>query len=527
MSVIKDGLPSDRIRETIRRLGLVVIGVFVFYRMAMVVFLPLRDLLYYVHDDFCYYLQIGSNVARGNGFTFDGLHRTNGFHPLWQLVCVLPHLLGLGPEVALRLMLVTGCLLLLVSALLFRRMLRRHFGEAAALFGLLPLFWPLILNNYLSGMEMMLTLPLILLTLDYAERRGLFRLEASRRAEWLVGVLLALTFLSRLDMAFLILTSFVFLAAAYLGRGAGRGRGWGDFFRRALRLFLPTAAALGAYLLWNLTAFERLGPISGSLKSSFPNPGFYWYNLLHFREVGVAALVGMIWLIVRRRRLPQGVAILAWSFALFSLHNLLFMRWTVLFYYIVALGVPVLLFSLGDFAASVAARRRWSLYGILILAAVAVVGGNVFSFTRRGGGFTSTCYDAACWVRENTPSDAVFAMSDCGVFGYFSLRSTINLDGLVNNEEYQRVLSDGRLGEYLTANGVDYFVDHAVTPERLDTFTKYLPSRLYGGACLLDVQGAPRIFTSRPYGYLFHETIYHTVVYDIRDPGDYLVDEVQ
>src|SRR5262245_6448745 len=39
-------------------------------------------------DDGYYYLNIARHLAQGDGFTFDGLHPTNGFHPLWQLLLV-------------------------------------------------------------------------------------------------------------------------------------------------------------------------------------------------------------------------------------------------------------------------------------------------------------------------------------------------------------------------------------------------------------------------------------------------------
>jgi hypothetical protein len=38
------------------------------------------------YDDGYYYFQIARNLARGAGFTFDGIHATNGFHPLWLLL---------------------------------------------------------------------------------------------------------------------------------------------------------------------------------------------------------------------------------------------------------------------------------------------------------------------------------------------------------------------------------------------------------------------------------------------------------
>src|SRR4029078_7829570 len=37
-------------------------------------------------DDGYYYFKIAQNLAAGRGSTFDGLHGTNGYHPLWLLV---------------------------------------------------------------------------------------------------------------------------------------------------------------------------------------------------------------------------------------------------------------------------------------------------------------------------------------------------------------------------------------------------------------------------------------------------------
>lgn len=37
-----------------------------------------------VPDDAFYYFKIAQNIAAGRGSTFDGLHPTNGYHPLWM-----------------------------------------------------------------------------------------------------------------------------------------------------------------------------------------------------------------------------------------------------------------------------------------------------------------------------------------------------------------------------------------------------------------------------------------------------------
>ena len=43
---------------------------------------------WYSTDDAFYYFKTAQNIAEGNGITFDGLAPTNGFHPLWMVICV-------------------------------------------------------------------------------------------------------------------------------------------------------------------------------------------------------------------------------------------------------------------------------------------------------------------------------------------------------------------------------------------------------------------------------------------------------
>jgi hypothetical protein len=60
-----------------------------------------------------YYFQIARNVAHGLGPTFDGIHRTNGFHPLW--LAILTPVFGLCAGDVLPLRIVAGLAALLSS----------------------------------------------------------------------------------------------------------------------------------------------------------------------------------------------------------------------------------------------------------------------------------------------------------------------------------------------------------------------------------------------------------------------------
>src|SRR5882672_9277037 len=71
-----------------------------------------RQLISWLTDDTFYYLQIARNVAGGAGFTFDGIHRTNGFHPLWMFLLVPLFSIVHGDFLPLRILILVQAILL-------------------------------------------------------------------------------------------------------------------------------------------------------------------------------------------------------------------------------------------------------------------------------------------------------------------------------------------------------------------------------------------------------------------------------
>jgi hypothetical protein len=71
-------------------------------------------------------------------------------------------------------------------------------------------------------------------------------------------------------------------------------------------------------------------------------------------------------------------------------------------------------------------------------------------------------YNAALWIAEHSPPDTVFASWNAGQLGFFSNRTFINLDGVINSVDYyERVLHGSvSLTDYLSENKVDYVVDY-------------------------------------------------------------------
>jgi len=89
--------------------------------------------------------------------------------------------------------------------------------------------------------------------------------------------------------------------------------------------------------------------------------------------------------------------------------------------------------------------------------------------------FHTIRYRVALWISENSPSDSIYAAWNAGELGYFSNRTVINLDGLINNiEYYEHVLLSPTpleaLADFLDENKVNYIVDYVE-----NEFTSSLP----------------------------------------------------
>ena len=49
-----------------------------------------------LYEDFYYYLKVAQNISIGAGVTLDGEAITNGFHPLWMIVCIIAQTISFG-----------------------------------------------------------------------------------------------------------------------------------------------------------------------------------------------------------------------------------------------------------------------------------------------------------------------------------------------------------------------------------------------------------------------------------------------
>lgn len=267
--------------------------------LVPVVFSPVNYLLTWFNtDDAFYYFVPARNVAAGLGFTFDGIARTNGFHPLWMFI-LIPIFALPGPILPLRVL--AGLLILLNvgTAWLLFRLTRRYFSAGVAFltalaFALLP-----ILQNETAkgGVEAGLNVFLIALLLNRLGEADI----RNPRAVLLTSGIACLTFLARLDNVFLTGLSGAWLILGHwttprgdisshtmderrsLSGVYGTPR---DRFRNAVRdtvrlgltYFVPLGLVVVAYMAWNQIGFGTLTPVSGQVKR--------WWGTLHNSPYG-------------------------------------------------------------------------------------------------------------------------------------------------------------------------------------------------------------------------------------------------
>jgi hypothetical protein len=510
----------------------------VFLLSLHVLMAPMHRVLTVIPDDAAYYFKIAQNVSEGRGLTFDGINRTNGFQPLWLylLIPVYSAFHG-GPEAMCRIVFVLQLLLLALAALLLNSVLARFFSKRAAFVSLL-LFMFFVFVPAANGMESAVLVLSLCMLLFFGAKADVFGCRDARR-DLIFGMLLGLVVLSRLDMIFVPL---VVLGASFGSALLSKG-GKGVRLARSVVMLGGFAAIFVPYVVYNWASFGAVMPISGALKSSFPRaaPSSYAFSTLGKRGwLGLAmAFAYLAWCIIRLRgRLDllgsrgyfrAAMAAMACAILLHFLHTVLFMRWAVFsWHYVpyVLFGAVMICEPVDRLLLGGTAKRTESAYWLAV-AAIVVIG--CFSVIRGinrspGRSWHVAAYDAALWARENIGPGAVFAMKDAGTFGYFSERSVINLDGVVNNLEYQAALRERSLNRYLAVKGVRFIVQHAfwerpdIISGEYDSYEISYRSRLY------DAESEPVVlrkvdeaYRSKPYFDGPYETVF--IIWNIHRGG--------
>ena len=158
----------------------------------------------YIPDDAFYYFNTARHFAQRGFSSFDGLHFTNGYHPLWFLCCVpLFRLFPHGGEWPIRLLLAVQLCFALLTSLLVISAFARHFGPLATTVS--GGIWVVIYQRFmLNGLETpLLVLSYLALFTSYAHWCTAPYSARSSRQLLQLGLLAGVVFLARTDSIFL------------------------------------------------------------------------------------------------------------------------------------------------------------------------------------------------------------------------------------------------------------------------------------------------------------------------------------
>lgn len=231
------------------RIELIIILI-VLFSSCYVALSPANSLMnWYSTDDAFYYFKTAQNVSEGYGLTFDRIGRSSGFHPLWMMVCVPVFALArVNLMLPLRVLVLVAGFFNAGTGILLYRMTGRFLNEPAAIVtSLLWLLTPSI-QGVTSRLGMESTISAFFIVLLFNRVSGHQLADGGSWQDRIrqvlpIGLVAALTILSRLDNIFLVGMAGIWLV-----------------FRRSRYHGLLLADLAFFYLTPIMAAFWRLKP---------------------------------------------------------------------------------------------------------------------------------------------------------------------------------------------------------------------------------------------------------------------------
>lgn len=455
-----------------------------------------------VSDDMFYYLCIARSIAGGHGATADGVHATNGFHPLWALLLVSV-VQAAGERHAVQAALLLLTVFSVLSAWCIRRILAAcRCGEGASLVA--AVVWlcsPYPVLIALTGVEA----PLYVLALGIAAwaylRIG--RGRGAPRGAWAgLGLLAGAAVLARLDGAVLAAVIALDMAVGAGARGAPVGA-------RLRRVAAFAGACLLACLPWFLWSYARTGcllQMSGSairhqqqLFFQARNADAAWgaYALSWLSSVAhnaaasfgtiaavsglsasaVLALAAVCLLLAglaamkdppvfrdRLRRYGRLAFLFVYGALIFLLYCAYLWYHQDWYFYSVVFAVAVCFGCVLDLLAAAFLSGLPRLVRAIAWAAGAVCCAAFFTLKTaawwEGGmrGWQLDMYRAARWAAENLPPDARIGSFNSGIAAWYCPQTVINLDGVVNGAAY-RAITAGRIFDYVREERITHLIE--------------------------------------------------------------------
>lgn len=422
----------------------------------VIVFQPDTSLLTrWGSDDLYYYSQIAGHVANGDGFTFDGIHGTNGFQPLF-LFALIPFGSWMLNDWYSSWVVVS--LVVTAFSILTCFQLRKwvqEFGGSEWFGVLLPsvfILHPKILSVTLNGTEAALSFLMLTLSL----RAFLWMKE--QRKFWQSAFVFSLFVLTRMEF------SLILFAIAVLGLVQGQS------LKRWFLVAIAPIVTFASWLVINYISSGSVMPSSGQAKSIHADwydfsffdglkgaigTVFYAESALSWAVVGLT-VVGLFILILKRKKsllsllLCLGIVSMGLLFiTIKTLHG--FRDWYLIPQYFILISVIAI-----GLEWLISERRT---YLIFIAGFFAILWGEASWAPRKFNGqlIVQSCEE----ICEMVPKGSRIGAYNAGLTGAClgARYDVVNLDGVVNNSILP-YLKERQLGLYVRYSEIDFLFDN-------------------------------------------------------------------
>lgn len=223
---------------------------------------------WFTRDDAYYYFKVAQNITEGKGSTFDGVNPTNGYHPLWMLVCIPIFFFARYDLILpLRMMLMVMALFNVATSILLFRLARENLSIIAAY--VISAAWAFNGHVHYIVYEFGLETPLaafavafFIYKLSQFEKSWRKR-DVSRKQIAMLAAVAVVVMLSRLDLVFLAMIGGI----------------WVVFRGTSLRFILPfdlvvvfLSMVLGTALRTGLPAYNSVYAPSAMVMTALAMP---------------------------------------------------------------------------------------------------------------------------------------------------------------------------------------------------------------------------------------------------------------
>ena len=422
-------------------------------------------LLGFVPDDAFYYFGVAEHIRDGGWFSFDGLTRTNGFHPLWAMV--ITPVLAVSGHTFVYVLIAGAILTALAIAVLARCVEHLWDARVAVAFSVLMALNPIVLTHAVNGLET----GLLMFTTSLLLWQGFVRGVGSSPDAIRLGVITAAVCLSRTDAAFLAVLVWVAILIRHRGEPLAT-------LRLLVRAGVVAALIMAPWFIYNVVVFGSVMQDSGRAFVVMEQRYHAFHGSLDVLATRPAAvLAASLGTLGDRLGLVNqlGLAIAGVLGAIaYWRHGVTLVR-AAFVATLLAYGAAVLLGGAWRLVI-----REWYLAPIIALAmllvalvvtllprrsmafAAAVFIGLGLSFQARDVLARGPWPDQAAEparirvVAASLPPDAVVGNSDAGMWGWFAPFTTVNLDGLANSEVLPAI-EQGRMLDYVRDRGMNGF----------------------------------------------------------------------